>query len=112
MGRLVYDSEAGRLCPDCSQPVNAYRCREQQAVPEGDGVVRIRREVRNGKPVTVILGLLLAEPDLRALAKQLKKKCGAGGSVKDGAIEVQGDRRDVVAKFLGGQGHTVKLAGG
>ena len=42
MGRLVYDSEAGRLCPGCSQPVDACRCRKQHAVPEGDGVVRIR----------------------------------------------------------------------
>jgi translation initiation factor 1 len=68
--------------------------------------------VRNGKTITVVLGLLLREPELAAVGKQLKQKCGSGGTVKDGMIEIQGDHRDAVVAWLEAKGHTVKLAGG
>ena len=77
-----------------------------------DGVVRIFRDRsgRNGKVVTVIRGL--PAKDVEELAAELKRLCGAGGAVKDGAVEIQGDHRERIAARLRGLGHTVKLAGG
>ena len=77
-----------------------------------DGVVRVFRERggRRGKTVTVVRGL--AEADLAATAGELKRFCGSGGTVRDGAVEIQGDHRDKVAARLEALGHVVKLAGG
>jgi translation initiation factor 1 len=77
-----------------------------------DSVVRIFRDRsgRNGKVVTVIRGL--PARDLETRASELKRLCGAGGAVKDGAVEIQGDHRERVAERLRGLGHSVKLAGG
>lgn len=112
MNRVVYDSEHGRTaCPKCQRPVARCKCESQQ-LPATDGIVRVRREVRRGKPVTVILGLPLGEPELRDLAKVLKKKCSSGGSVKDSQIEIQGDHRDLVVRELEARSYCVKLAGG
>jgi len=110
--RVVYDSDHGRTtCPKCQRFVSQCRC-EQQAAPDTDGIARVRREVRRGKPMTVVMGLPLNDADLRALGKVLKKKCSSGGSAKDGQIEVQGDHRDVIVRELESRGYTVKLAGG
>jgi translation initiation factor 1 len=92
--------------------VSRCKCPQQTQPDAGDGIVRIRREVRRGKPTTVVIGLPLAEPELRALAKDLKKKCGTGGSAKQGQIEIQGDQRDVLVRELEERGYKVKLAGG
>lgn len=76
--------------------------------------VRIQRQTkgRKGKGVTVILDLP-AEPQLLAdYAKQLRKQCGVGGSVKNDTIELQGDQRNASKVFLEQQGFQVKLAGG
>ncbi|HWV16831.1 MAG TPA: stress response translation initiation inhibitor YciH [Cellvibrio sp.] len=102
--RLVYSTDTGRIK---EQPAAA-------ALPQGDGIVRIRRETagRNGKGVTTISGLLLEEAELKNIAKQLKQLCGVGGSVKDGTIEIQGDHRDKIKLELEKRGHSVKLAGG
>ena len=77
-----------------------------------DGVVRIFRGKggRGGKTMTVVRGL--PPGDLATVAKDLKRFCGSGGSVKDGAVEIQGDHREKVADRLAAQGHRVKLAGG
>jgi translation initiation factor 1 len=76
--------------------------------------VRVRREVkgRRGKTVTTIEGILLADDDLRALGSKLKRRCGTGGSVRDGVIEIQGDHRDTLITELEDRGYTVKRAGG
>lgn len=74
--------------------------------------MRVRREVRRGKPVTVIAGLPLSVAELRELAKVLKKKCGTGGSAKDGQIEIQGDHRELLTDELRARDYRVKLAGG
>ncbi|MEZ4386892.1 MAG: stress response translation initiation inhibitor YciH [Candidatus Krumholzibacteriia bacterium] len=110
----VWSSDGGALCPDCERPRDACVCRADTAPPTGDGTVRIAREVkgRRGKAVTVIRGLPLAGPDLAHLARELKQACGAGGSVKDGSVEIQGDKRDQVAAVLRARGFRVKLAGG
>ncbi len=111
---LVYSTESGRTCPDCQQPRSQCQCTSREAIPEGDGIVRISRETkgRKGKGVTLIRGIPLTEKDLKALAKKLKAKCGTGGTVKDGVIEIQGDQRDLLVTELSQQGYTVKKAGG
>jgi len=90
--------------------------RKVDAPPLGspDGIVRVRRETkgRGGKTVTTIEGVPLAGPDLADLAKDLKRRCGTGGSQKDGVIEIQGDHRDLLVQELEARGYTVKLAGG
>jgi len=80
-------------------------------VPE-DGVVRIFRERggRNGKVVTVLRGLPPRE--LEARAAELKRLCGAGGALKEGVLEIQGDHRERIAERLQAVGYRVKLAGG
>ena len=115
MASLVYDSAHGRMCPRCRKPQAKCRCAEQIAAatrPVGDGIVRVRRELRNGKPLTVVLGLPLRADELTELARKLKQGCGSGGTAKDGQIEIQGDHRDKVVATLQGAGYTVKLAGG
>ena len=110
---IVYSTAHGRMCPECGKPAGGCVCRREKAEPVAGGVVRIGRETkgRKGKGVTVITGVPLNEADLKELGKQLKAKCGAGGTVKDGAIEIQGDHRDMLLKELSGRGWTVKRAG-
>ena len=67
---------------------------------------------RKGKGVSLVTGLALESAALAALAKQLKQRCGAGGTVRDGVIEIQGDHRETLADALRALGYTVKLAGG
>ncbi|MDP9376911.1 MAG: stress response translation initiation inhibitor YciH [Actinomycetota bacterium] len=78
------------------------------------GPVKVRREVagRRGKAVTTISGVPVDEQGLRELAGRLKKRCGVGGSVKGGVIELQGDHRDVVVEELRSAGYQAVLAGG
>jgi len=115
-GGLVYSTDAGRMCPACRQPVASCRCRSPcaPAMPAGDGIVRIRREVggRGGKTVTVVTGLALDPVALAALSKRLKSACGTGGTVKGGVLELQGDHREQLAALLAGEGFRSKLAGG
>jgi translation initiation factor 1 len=77
-----------------------------------DGVVRIFRGKggRGGKTMSVVRGL--PPRDVDTVAKDLKKHCGSGGTVKDGAVEIQGDHREKIAARLESQGYVVKLAGG
>ena len=76
--------------------------------------VKVRREVagRRGKAVTTVSGVPLDDAGLKELAGKLKKRCGVGGSVKHGVIEIQGDHRDVVIKVLTAEGYPSVLAGG
>ncbi len=103
--RLVYSSAGGRVPGKSPEPPRR---------PRGDGVVRVRRETqgRGGKTVTAILGVPLADDALAALARELKRRCGTGGTAKDGVIEIQGDHRDVLVAELEQRGYTVKRAGG
>ena len=82
--------------------------------PRGDGIVRVRRETqgRGGKTVTTVSGVGLPSDELGALASELKRRCGTGGSVKDYVIEIQGDHREAIVAELERRGFTVKLAGG
>ena len=116
-GGLVYSTDAGRMCPQCRQPIAQCTCRAQAAavaLSRGDGIVRVSRETkgRGGKAVTVVRGVALDPAGLQALGKQLKAVCGSGGTVKDGVIEIQGDHCDRVVASLQQAGHVVKRAGG
>ena len=110
----VYSSEQGRRCPGCGSPVAACTCHSRPAVPRGDGIVRVGRQTkgRKGSGVTTVSGLPLPVDQLRDLAAQLKRQCGAGGGIKDGLIEIQGDHRDLLVAALTRLGYTVKRAGG
>jgi len=110
----VYSTEQGRMCPVCGHAVASCTCRRDKPAARGDGIVRISRETkgRKGKGVTLVSGLPLAADALRKLAGQLKQKCGSGGTVKEGVIEIQGDHRDPLMEELKKQGYTVKRAGG
>ena len=91
------------------------RAREPgRARPAAAGRVKVRRETagRRGKAVTTISNVPLDDAGLRELAGRLKKRCGVGGSAKDGVIELQGDHRDVVVEMLRASGYDVVLAGG
>jgi translation initiation factor 1 len=117
--RLVYSTGAGRLCPECTRPIDACRCKRSKPAqaapaPAGDGIVRVGRETkgRKGKGVTVIKGVPLAGDELEALATRLKKRCGCGGTVEAGTIEIQGDHRDLLVQELGKLGYTVRKSGG
>jgi len=112
--RPVYSDQLGRLCPTCSQPQKNCRCRQPAATNKGDGIVRIQRETkgRKGKGVTLISGLNLDPKALKTLAKELKQRCGTGGTIKDEIIEIQGDQRDLLLDLLQQQGFKVKKAGG
>ena len=112
--RTVYRSDAGRVCGLCGRPAKRCVCKASPRVDRGDGIVRVRREVkgRGGKTVTTVSGVPLASDALRALAGELKRRCGTGGSAKDGVIEIQGDHRDTLVAELETRGYTVKRAGG
>ncbi|KDO15515.1 stress response translation initiation inhibitor YciH [Vibrio metoecus] len=100
---LVYSTEVGRIKPE---EVKIER-------PKGDGVVRLLRETkgRKGKGVTLIKGLDVDDAELKLLAAEFKKKCGCGGAVKDGDIEIQGDVREQLKTLIEAKGFKVKLAG-
>jgi translation initiation factor 1 len=111
---MVYSTERGLVCPRCRVPVAKCRCREEESTPAGDGIVRVRRETkgRGGKTVTAVSGVPLGGEALRNLASDLKRRCGTGGTAKDGVIEIQGDHRETIVAELSRRGFTVKLAGG
>lgn len=112
--RLVYSSDQGRVCPHCGLAAARCVCRRSPHAARGDGVVRVRRETRGrrGKTVTTISGIPLAEQELRDLAAQLKRRCGSGGSVVEGVIEVQGDHGDAIVPELEARGYTVERGRG
>ncbi len=111
---IVYSTEFGKMCPGCNNPTVQCSCQKKQLLSETDGVVRLKRETkgRKGKGVTLITGLPLKNDELKKLAKVLKQKCGSGGCLKDGVIEIQGDHRDVLEKELDKIGYKAKRAGG
>ncbi|MDD5408494.1 MAG: hypothetical protein PHC71_00150 [Candidatus Omnitrophica bacterium] len=91
---LVYSTSQGEICPGCAQAIDKCVCRDMKkaAVPKTGGAVRLRYEKGlKGKGMTIITGLALSEAGLLDLAKKLKQRFGTGGSVKDYAIELQGD---------------------
>jgi len=104
--RVVYSSSDGDLRK--ARPADVVRARTTT------GRVKVRREVggRKGKTVTTVANVALDDAGLKELAGRLKKRCGVGGSVKDGVIELQGDHREVVLEVLKAEGYDAVAAGG
>jgi translation initiation factor 1 len=114
-GGIVYTTGIGERCPNCQRPVRECVCkRGTPGKTSSDGTVRVSRETqgRKGKGVTVISGLGLPPTELDALARELKKRCGSGGSADNGRIEIQGDHRDALVEELIRRGWKAKRAGG
>lgn len=124
--RVVYSTGKGRVCPDCGRAVVACRCPKDPAARRAavagaaaaarfkGGVVRVGRQTqgRGGKGMTVITGLPLYGEELEKLARELKQRCGSGGTVRDGTIEIQGEHRDTLVAELVKRGYAAKRAGG
>jgi translation initiation factor 1 len=117
---LVYSSDGGRLCSGCGATSDACRCRAGASgdggsgAAGGDGIVRVGRQTqgRKGAGVTVITGVPLDEAGLKALAGELKRACGSGGTLRGGVIEIQGEHRDRLVALLQAKGWTVRRSGG
>lgn len=111
--RLIYSTETGRLCAECGS-APCVCAQAKKAAVLGNGQVKVARQTkgRGGKCVTVVTGVALAGEALVALGKQLRSRCGAGGTVKDGIIEIQGDHCDAVLQALLQAGHAAKRSGG
>ena len=107
--KVVWSSTDGDLRK--ARDPDVQRARELE---RAGGRVKVRRETsgRRGKAVTTVAGLPLDDAGLKELAGRLKKRCGVGGAVKDGVIELQGDHRDVVLEVLKADGYDAVLAGG
>ena len=115
LGGLVYSTDSGRMCPVCRQSLAECGCAAQERTAQrGDGTVRVNRETkgRGGKAVTLVRGLALDDAALAVLGKRLRSACGAGGTVKDGVLEVQGDHVERVLGWLQQEGISAKRAGG
>jgi translation initiation factor 1 len=87
---------------------------EQTTLPAKDQNLRVSidRKQRKGKEVTLITGFIGSEDDLNVLGKELKQKCGVGGSVKDGEIIIQGNHAKKILELLLKQGYKAKQIGG
>jgi translation initiation factor 1 len=104
--RVVYSTSDGDL--------RKARAPRPATTEPGGGRVKVRRETsgRRGKTVTTVANVPVDDDGLRALAGRLKKRCGVGGSAKDGVVELQGDHREVVLEALRAEGFDAVLAGG
>ena len=123
--RLVYSSEQGRICPACGRSESRCRCRGRGARARirerdkaasdrpGDGIVRVGRSTkgRRGKIVSTVTGLAIEADELATLLADLKRRCGSGGALKDGVIEIQGEHRDTLIEELDKRGFQVKRVG-
>jgi translation initiation factor 1 len=113
---IVYRTGVGRMCPGCRRPIAECVCKSAsgRSLRPQAGPVRVARQTsgRAGKAVTVVTGLPLDEAALQGLATELKRRCGTGGTVKDGVIEIQGEHRDTVVAELIRRGYAAKRSGG
>ncbi len=108
---VVYTSEYGKMCPGCGEPAANCRCGTALPtdIPDGRNVrVRLETKGRRGKVVTLIEGLPLAPSDLKDLSKKLKSKCGTGGTIRGGVIEIQGDHAARLIEELSSLGWSAK----
>ena len=112
--RIVYSTGLGTLCPNCRHAVRECVCPKGAPGTAKVGPIRVGREVkgRAGKGVTTVSGLPLSLKEIDALATRLKKRCGSGGTVREGVIEIQGEHRDVVVAELNKAGWDAKRSGG
>jgi len=112
--RIVYSTGIGSLCPNCRRPVRECVCPKGAPGSPKPTAVRVGREVkgRAGRGVTTVTGLPMPLSEIESLAAKLKKRCGSGGTVREGIIEIQGDHRDAVVAELIKLGWPAKKSGG
>jgi translation initiation factor 1 len=111
--RLVYstDPEMNRRCPRCKQLLNECVCPSIETVAPGQSLtvkLRIEKNGRGGKTVTVLYDLPANPQFLKELAGKLKRECGTGGTVKENSVELQGDYRERLRQLLPAMGYKVK----
>jgi translation initiation factor 1 len=108
--RIVFSSDRGSVCPECGADAHTGACTAKEVLaPTGKpALVRMERAGRKGKTVTVIKGLELSEAEKVKLLKILKQKCGSGGTLLDGQLEIQGDHCDLILKLLSEGGFRAK----
>ncbi len=114
VARIIYSTGVGNLCPNCRRPVRECVCPKGAPGAAKPAAVRVGRETkgRAGKGVTTVTGLPMSLSDIESLAARLKKRCGCGGTVREGVIEIQGDHRDVIVAELTKLGWPAKRSGG
>jgi translation initiation factor 1 len=113
--KLQFESDADGLVFSTNRELDlSTEPEEETSVAPGDQLlyVSLDRKQRGGKPVTLVEGFSGSGMDLLLLGKELKQRCGVGGSVKDGCVLVQGDHRDAVVKHLEQAGYRIKRKGG
>ena len=104
---MVYSTNPDYKFESGDDKQNSTLPRQQQML-----YVKLDRKNRKGKSVTLIDGFIGTDEDLKALGKELKSKCGVGGTAKDGEILLQGDFRIRIAELLTEMGYKVKRSGG
>ena len=110
-GTLVYSTDRGRICAGCGWPARDCKCSKTADQPVPARIVaklRMEKKGRGGKTVTVVDGLPRNDAFLKDLCQELKRTCGTGGAVAEGAIELQGDLRERVREVLLKKGLVVK----
>jgi translation initiation factor 1 len=105
---LVYSTDGNMPLPKSGARKPAA-AQQQNAVPD-DGVIRVFREKRRASHVTLVHGL--AADQIDSLGKELRKRCGTGGTTKNGIVELQGDHRDTIVAYFTERKRRVKKAGG
>lgn len=107
LGGIMYSTDPSFVAPNHDE-------QEQLSIPNNQQDLRVMLDKKNrgGKAVTLITGFRMGDEEIEKLGKQLKTKCGVGGSAKDGEILIQGDFRDKVVDILQKEGFKVKKAGG
>ena len=112
--RIIYSTGIGSLCPNCRRPLRECVCPKGAPGTAKPAAVRVGRETkgRAGKGVTTITGLPMPSGEIESLAAKLKKRCGSGGTVREGVIEIQGDHRDTIVAELAKLGWPAKRSGG
>jgi translation initiation factor 1 len=104
---LVYSTDGSLPLPKGKPRAAAA---PQKNAPPDDGTIRVFREKRRASAVTLVHGLGAAEID--ATGKELRRRCGTGGTTKNGVVELQGDHRDAIVAYYTAQSRRVKKAGG
>lgn len=107
--RLVYSTDGSLPLPQTPRPPKASRTAKGPALPD-DGVIRVGCERRRGGAVTLVYGLAPHETD--AVGAELRRRCGTGGSAKDGIVSLQGDKRDAVIAYFTERKRRTKRMGG
>ncbi|MBS24129.1 MAG: hypothetical protein CMQ28_00625 [Gammaproteobacteria bacterium] len=111
---LIYTTQGNNNCTKCGKVLRKCKCPQITDSDNSDGVIRISKTTkgRRGSAVTLIKGLRGNASELKHIARKLKSRCGVGGTVKDGVIEIQGDQGQLIQNFFETAGEKVKLVGG